>query len=76
MSGFASASLSRHLARGALAVIALVAAVELVGLRAWWGPVGAIGAASAAMLAMRGCPICWTVGLVESAKASIVKRRS
>ena len=58
----ASTSIQRHYARGALGLIALVAAF-----------VGAAVATPAALVllivtavAWRGCPTCWAVGLIET----------
>jgi hypothetical protein len=58
---FASATLGRHLVRG-LAGFGLVAAA--------FGLLGVVGPLSFALLplgllALRGCPMCWTLGLVE-----------
>ncbi|MEV5835977.1 hypothetical protein [Nocardia sp. NPDC052112] len=59
---FASASLSRHLARGAIgfgaaigsfALLPVVGAISLLLL-----PVG--------LVALRGCPTCWTIGLLQT----------
>jgi hypothetical protein len=58
----ASTSIERHHARGALGLLALVAAV-----------VGAAGGTPAALVllivtavAWRGCPTCWAVGLMQT----------
>lgn len=58
---FASESLTGHLLRGALGIWLLVWAVQhqTQGALPW---VAAFGA----LLAFRGCPMCWTIGLVES----------
>jgi len=64
-SPFASRSIKRHYARGALGLLALVAAV-----------VGAAVATPAALalliltaVAWRGCPTCWAVGLMQTREA-------
>jgi hypothetical protein len=61
-SRFASRSLQRHYARGALGLLALVAAF-----------VGAAAATPAALtllivtvVSWRGCPTCWVVGLIQT----------
>jgi hypothetical protein len=67
---FASASLSRHLARGAIgfgAVIgsfALMPAVGLVSLLLL--PVG--------LVALRGCPTCWAIGLLQTLSRGRLQR--
>ena len=62
---FASRSVAVHLARGALGLGALVAAA-LAAPRAPWL---ALPLLPLALLALRGCPLCWTVGLVETIAA-------
>jgi hypothetical protein len=59
---FASASVLRHLLRGVIGLLALVGA---------FAGTGTIGAASLLLLivtvaAWRGCPTCWTVGLLQT----------
>lgn len=63
---FASESLVGHLLRGALGIGLLVWAIQhqTQGALSW-------AAAAAALLAFRGCPVCWTVGLVESVMQKI-----
>ena len=67
---FASASLAEHLARG-------VGAAVLLALTFWlfqgFGPVRLAGSATSlagAIALMRGCPTCWTVGLVATLGAA------
>jgi hypothetical protein len=73
---FASATLGRHLVRG-LAGFGLVAAA--------FGLLGVVGPLSFALLplgllALRGCPMCWTLGLdrapVARPSAALVRGRS
>jgi hypothetical protein len=61
MSFFASRTLLIHLVRGVIAFSALAWALQhqdslLVSLLAF----------TVALIAFRGCPMCWTVGLVET----------
>lgn len=59
---FASKSLPRHLARGVVGFGALTAAVALT-------PVFGLGSlllAPIGLLALRGCPTCWAIGLMET----------
>ncbi|MFI1017605.1 hypothetical protein [Streptomyces sp. NPDC020965] len=60
--GFASASLPRHLARGAVGFGALAGAVLLLPVT---GP-GSLLLAPVGLLALRGCPMCWAIGLVRT----------
>jgi hypothetical protein len=59
---FASASLSAHLIRGAVAFAALAWALAHQAT----APFLALGAGVVALFAFRGCPVCWSVGLVET----------
>jgi hypothetical protein len=68
---FASESLQRHLARGALGFGLIGAGF---GLSALVGP-AALLLAPAGLIALRGCPMCWTAGLIETISAGRVRRR-
>lgn len=59
---FASKTLAIHLVRGAIAGALIAWAV----LHPSFHPIFAIAAGIGAVVAMRGCPLCWTVGLVET----------
>jgi hypothetical protein len=59
---FASRTIAAHLVRGVIAA-ALIAWALLHQLS---DPVFAVAAGVVAMVAMRGCPLCWTLGLVET----------
>ena len=59
---FATESLAGHLLRGAAAVALGAGAVAQQGAH----PVLAVAAAMGALVALRGCPVCWTVGLAET----------
>jgi hypothetical protein len=68
---FASASLPRHLARGALGFGLLISALALAASA---GPASLL-LAPAGFLALRGCPTCWTLGLIETISAGRLQRR-
>jgi hypothetical protein len=59
---FGSALLGAHLMRGAVAAALLVWAVVDQAAHPWLS----LGAGLAALVALRGCPMCWTLGLVET----------
>lgn len=66
-SPFASVGLAEHLARGALGIAALAAALWA----AWhlpgpWPTPLSLGLGVVSLVAFRGCPVCWTIGLVET----------
>lgn len=68
--GFASGTVPRHLARGAVGFGALAGSLALlpvVGLASLLlAPVG--------LLVLRGCPMCWVIGLVETVSAGRLRR--
>jgi hypothetical protein len=59
---FSSRTLAEHLLRGAVGIAALVLAVRISGSH----PLLAIGLAVGMVAAFRGCPICWTMGLIDT----------
>jgi hypothetical protein len=59
---FASNTLLEHSLRGAVGTGALWYAVTIAATH----PLGSLALGALALLAFRGCPICWTVGLVET----------
>ena len=59
---FGSAFLGAHLMRGAAAAALLAWAIVHQTAHPWLS----FGAGVAALVALRGCPMCWTVGLVET----------
>ena len=59
---FGSAFLGAHLMRGAAAAALLAWAIVQQTAHPWLS----LGAGVAALVALRGCPMCWTVGLVET----------
>ncbi|GAA3507469.1 hypothetical protein [Streptomyces showdoensis] len=68
---YSSASLPRHLARGAIGFGLIIASVALVPVA---GPVTLL-AAPLALVAFRGCPTCWAVGLVQTVSRGRLQRR-
>ncbi len=69
-SPFASATVARHLARGALGFTLIAAACALA---ASVSPI-ALALLVPGAVALRGCPTCWTVGLLETISAGRVQR--
>ena len=59
---FGSAFLGAHLMRGAAAAALLAWAIVHQTAHPWLS----LGAGVAALVALCGCPMCWTVGLVET----------
>jgi len=67
---FASASLTRHLVRGVIGFGGLIGAFALVPVVGLYSllllPLG--------VLALRGCPMCWTIGLLETISNGRLRR--
>ncbi len=64
---FASKGLAEHLARGAIGIGAFVCS----GVLATTHPVLSLLALPVALIALRGCPMCWTIGLVQTIVAKV-----
>ena len=60
---FASNTLLEHILRGFVGIAALWYAVTIAATH----PLGSLALGVLALLAFRGCPICWAIGLVETA---------
>ena len=60
---FATETLTGHVIRGAVAFALLYLAI---GKQHHLHPVASLLAGLLALVAMRGCPVCWTIGLVET----------
>ncbi|MFJ3586076.1 hypothetical protein ACIPPS_28150 [Streptomyces sp. NPDC090127] len=69
---FASASLTRHLVRGAVGFGGLIGAVALLPAV---GPISLL-LLPVGVLALRGCPMCWTVGLIQTVSRGRLRRRA
>jgi hypothetical protein len=69
---FASKTIAAHMLRGVIAA-ALIAWALLYQSS---NPAFAVAAAVGAVAAMRGCPMCWTVGLLETIAVTIRVRRA
>ena len=60
---FASNTLTEHILRGATGIGALWAAVAIAASH----PLSSLALGGLVLLAFRGCPICWTIGLFQTA---------
>ena len=67
---FGNRSLVVHLARGLIGVIALVVALRGYDAIGW----PALLVAGVTIWAFKGCPMCWTVGLIETIAFSVLSR--
>jgi hypothetical protein len=67
---FASATVADHLRRGAVGFSALALALFL------WPRFGLIALAPAAIgvVVLRGCPMCWTIGLIQTVTRHRLRR--
>jgi hypothetical protein len=68
---FASRSVRAHWIRGALGLVAFIAAFALIGVL---GPAALLLLVPAGLL-WRGCPTCWAVGLERTKAQSCPIRR-
>ncbi|MEF2529349.1 MULTISPECIES: hypothetical protein [Streptomyces] len=67
---YASASLPRHLARGAVGFGSLIGGTALAFTV---GPI-ALLLLPVGLVALRGCPMCWTIGLVQTVSRGRLRR--
>jgi hypothetical protein len=65
-SPLASRSVSQHLARGGGALLAFGASVLLLREGGQLDRLEAMAAAIVALVLLRGCPLCWLIGLFET----------
>ncbi|MBO0657095.1 hypothetical protein J1792_31510 [Streptomyces triculaminicus] len=68
---FASKSVPRHLARGAIGFGLITGSIALVPVA---GPATLL-AAPLALIAFRGCPTCWMVGLAQTISLGRLERQ-
>ncbi|WP_425228470.1 hypothetical protein [Sphingomonas sp.] len=66
---FGNRSLTVHLARGIIGTVALIAALRGYDMIGW----PALLLAGVTVWAFKGCPMCWTVGLIETAAFKILR---
>lgn len=59
---FASANLRDHVLRGLVGFGALIVAWRFAPVAGWW----AIVPLGVGVVALRGCPTCWTIGLIQT----------
>ena len=59
---FKSRSVARHLVRGITGFGPLYITLYYGSVLGWW----TLAPAAAALVCLRGCPMCWTVGLIET----------
>ena len=59
---FKSRSVAGHLVRGVLGFGFLAIALLYAPVLGWW----TLAPAAGALVSFRGCPMCWTVGLIET----------
>lgn len=60
---FKSRSVAMHLAKGIAGFGFLYLVLHFGPELGWW----TLAPAAAALVCLRGCPMCWTVGLIETA---------
>lgn len=67
---FASTSVPRHLARGVIGFAALIGAFALLP----WTGVASLLLAPLGFVALRGCPTCWAIGLIQTISMGRLRR--
>lgn len=67
---FASSTLPRHLLRGVIGFGGLIGSVALIPVT---GPVSLLMLPTG-LIALRGCPMCWAVGLMQTISRGRLRR--
>ncbi|MFI1720609.1 hypothetical protein [Streptomyces sp. NPDC020489] len=67
---FASSSLPRHLLRGVIGFGSLIGSVAFLSTV---GPVSLL-LLPVGLLALRGCPMCWTIGMIQTISRNRLQR--
>ncbi|MFF4383221.1 hypothetical protein [Kitasatospora sp. NPDC001547] len=67
---YASRSLPEHVARGVVGFGSLIGSIALLPLV---GPVGLV-LLPVGLFALRGCPMCWTIGLMQTISRGRLQR--
>ena len=70
-STFASNSLTEHLLRGAMGIALLTYAIQVAHSAPWLS----LGLGLLMLVVFRGCPVCWSIGLVETIHRKFSARR-
>lgn len=65
---FASKSLFEHVLRGVIGIGAIVAAIVIGRETGAVALMASLALAGVALVAFRGCPVCWTIGMFETAR--------
>ena len=73
MSPFASKTVAGHLGRGLGAALCIVLALWLLSMSGFLPGAAAVASLVGAAMLLRGCPMCWFIGLVETISASTRK---
>jgi hypothetical protein len=73
---FTSKSLTEHLLRGMIGFGSVFSAFELIAAPSILSSIAALGLIGVALFALRGCPMCWTVGLFNTVFNKTVKVKS
>jgi hypothetical protein len=68
---FASATVKEHLIRGGIGISAWMLAFKVLAFPSWLALGGALLLIILAMVAMRGCPVCWSFGMLNTARNGV-----
>jgi len=65
---FASKSIPEHFVRGSIGIAAYYGAGKLLALPSLTALGAAVVLGVASLVIMRGCPVCWTIGLMNTTR--------
>ena len=67
---FSSSTLTEHVIRGVVGFTTLAIALGVADQHPWLALIVAL----VALVAFRGCPVCWTAGLIETIAYKILRQ--
>ena len=73
---FASKSITEHVLRGAIGIGALYGAAYALSFTGTLPFLVTIGGLGIGLLALRGCPFCWSIGLLNTVLNTAFRSRS
>ena len=65
---FASRTPIEHGLRGVVGIVSIAAAIMLGRDSGGAAFAGSLVLAAVALMAFRGCPVCWTIGMIETTR--------
>ena len=69
---FGSRTVLEHALRGVVGLTAIIMAIVLGRETGAVALIASVALAGIALVAFRGCPVCWTIGMVETVRERLI----